>query len=322
MGERQFLKIIDSWNALKSSGSDNLILALGNFDGVHRGHQALINKAVEWARRVGCKAGVFTFYPHPQEILSPEDHPLLLLPIEDRIKKFKDLSVDVSLVLPFCLSMAGKSPEGFVEQVLVKELGVKGIVIGYNYSFGKGGKGSPELLKELGKKLGFEVEIIQPVRIENHIVSSTLIRRLLSMGKVSEAAQYLGYYPFVRGVVEHGAKRGRTIGFPTANLRLPVKSVVPALGVYAAQVEIKGRLYGGVVNIGYRPTVNSDQNIANLEVNIFQFEEDIYGQEIKVELIECLRGEERFNSLEELKGQINKDVFRAREILVGLSGSK
>ncbi|MDI6709366.1 MAG: bifunctional riboflavin kinase/FAD synthetase [Thermoanaerobacterales bacterium] len=293
----------------------HLMLGLGNFDGVHAGHQALIRALVQRCRVTGSVPGIFTFHPHPVAVLRPKDAPLLLLSPGTKQELMSRMGIDVFLSIPFDLEFARMQPEEFVRLVLVDELGVDGVFVGYNYTFGHRGAGDPPLLESLGMVMGFEVCVIPPVTIEGQVVSSTLIRRLLSEGKVRQAARYLGYEPFIEGTVVGGDQRGRgLLGFPTANIEMPAGLVVPPDGVYAVRVLIGGETFLGVANIGLRPTFKGQNKTRNIEVHVFDFAGDLYGESIRVLFRDRLRGERKFASPEELSRQIEADIMRARAV--------
>lgn len=292
----------------------HLMLGLGNFDGVHAGHQALIRALVERCRVTGSVPGIFTFHPHPVAVLRPKDAPSLLLSPSAKQELMARMGVGVFLSIPFDLEFARMQPGEFVRRVLVDELGVDGVFVGYNYTFGHRGAGDPRLLERLGRMMGLEVHVIPPVTIGGQVVSSTLIRRLLSEGEVREAARYLGYEPFVEGTVVGGDKRGRGLGFPTANIELPEGLVVPPDGVYAVRVLIAGETFLGVANIGFRPTFKGQNATRNMEVHVFDFTGDLYGESIRVLFRDRLRGERKFASPEELARQIEADIMRARAV--------
>ena len=297
------------WRGIKDKHK-KIVVGLGNFDGLHIGHQKLISDLVALAKKVGGTPAVFTFHPHPLTILNPEKSPPLLLSQEAKQKLFAKLGVKVLLQIPFNLDFAGLSPEDFVKSVLHEELGACGVVIGYNYTFGQYGRGTPALLEELSAIYGFELRVIPPIALEGQPVSSTLIRGLLASGEVTEAAKYLGYYPFVEGEVVTGEQRGRNLGFPTANLDIDKILLVPANGVYLAKVHIEGESYFGVANIGIKPTFSN--NNRNIEVHLLDFYKDLYGIKIKVSFTRRLRKEKKFASPSELVKQIERDVLEAR----------
>ncbi|MDD4237194.1 MAG: bifunctional riboflavin kinase/FAD synthetase [Desulfotomaculaceae bacterium] len=298
------------WRGIKEK-HNNIVVALGNFDGLHIGHQKLISDLVALAKKVGGTPAVFTFHPHPLTVLKPEKSPPLLLSQEAKQKFFAKLGVEVLLQIPFDLDFSGISPEDFIKTVLHEEVGACGVIIGYNYTFGRYGRGTPALLEELSAVYGFELRVIPPIQIEGQPVSSTLIRGLLASGEVTAAAKYLGYYPFVEGEVVTGEQRGRNIlGFPTANLNIDQTLLVPANGVYLAKVHIDGESYFGVANIGVKPTFNT--NSRNIEVHLLDFYKELYGIQIKVSFTKRLRKEKKFETPSELVKQIERDVLEAR----------
>jgi riboflavin kinase/FMN adenylyltransferase len=303
------MQIYSQWQDLKYKHK-NLVIGLGNFDGVHIGHQKLILELVNLAKEVKGTPAVFTFHPHPLAVLTPENCPPQLLSQKSKQKLFAKLGVQVLLQVPFDLKLAGLSPEHFVKSILIKELNVRGLVVGYNYTFGHRGRGTPALLEELSSGYGYQLKVIPPVMVEGQAVSSTLIRTLLIKGEVSQAAKYLGYYPFTEGLVVTGEKRGRTLGFPTANLELDHNILVPANGVYSAKVYLERDTYFGVANIGVKPTFHGDRR--NIEVHLLDFCQDLYGQKIKISFTCRLRGEKRFATPSDLIKQIERDIHKVR----------
>jgi riboflavin kinase/FMN adenylyltransferase len=303
------MQIYSQWQDLKYKHK-NLVIGLGNFDGVHIGHQKLILELVNLAKEVKGTPAVFTFHPHPLAVLTPENCPPQLLSQKSKQKLFAKLGVQVLLQVPFDLKLAGLSPEHFVKSILIKELNVRGLVVGYNYTFGHRGRGTPALLEELSSGYGYQLKVIPPVMVEGQAVSSTLIRTLLIKGEVSQAAKYLGYYPFTEGLVVTGEKRGRTLGFPTANLELDHNILVPANGVYSAKVYLERDTYFGVANIGVKPTFHGDRR--NIEVHLLDFCQDLYGQKIKISFTSRLRGEKRFATPSDLVKQIERDIHKVR----------
>ncbi len=303
--------IYRDWVGLKDKFKD-IIVGLGNFDGIHFGHQRLIGDLVAKARAVGGTPAVFTFVPHPLAVLNPQGAPPLILPPDVKRDMFATLGVEVLLWIPFSPEFARLSPEDFIKQVLHEQLAVRAVLVGYNYTFGYKGQGTPELLKEYGEKLGFDVEVLQPVSIEGQPVSSTLIRSLLADGEISEARKYLGYSPVTEGTVVYGERRGNTLGFPTANIDVDHNLLVPANGVYSVKVDVDGHNWGGVANIGVKPTFHNNSFVRNIEVHLLDFSGDLYGKVIKVYFIRRLRNEKKFNTVGELIEQIQKDIYEAR----------
>lgn len=297
------------WHGLKGK-HNKLVVGLGNFDGVHIGHQKLIFELVALAKEVEGTPAVFTFHPHPLAVLNPENGPPLLLSQESKQKFIARLGVDILLLVPFDVIFASLSPEDFIKTVLHEELGARGVVVGYNYTFGHRGLGTPALLEEMSSRYGYQVRVVPPVMVEGQAVSSTLIRGLLMKGEVAEAASFLGYYPFMEGQVVAGEKRGSTLGFPTANLDIDQTLLVPANGVYSAKVHIDGETYFGVANIGVKPTFQG--KIRNIEVHLLDFYQDLYGKNIKVSFTRRLREEKRFKTSSDLVEQIERDILEAR----------
>ncbi|MGO0122983.1 bifunctional riboflavin kinase/FAD synthetase [Desulfothermobacter acidiphilus] len=289
-------------------------VGLGNFDGVHLGHRCLLQRLVQWAAERKGVPAVLTFEPHPAAVLNPEKAPPLLLSGELKRRFLAELGVQVLFVLPFTPQFASLAPEAFVREVLVGEMGVEAVFVGYNHTFGRGGKGNPELLASLGKQLGFAVEIIPQVVVNGRPVSSTLVRELLLRGEVEEARHYLGYYPTYAGKVVPGDKRGRSLGYPTANLELKEPVLLPACGVYLVQVQVLGEDRYGLANVGVVPTFGA-RNTPRVEVFLFRMDRDLYGCEMEVRFLRRIREERRFASPAELINQIQQDVAQAQEII-------
>ena len=284
-------------------------VAIGNFDGVHLGHQALLKHA----KTLGTLLGVLVFEPHPQEFFRPTGERFRLPPFRAKARLLERFGVDVLYALHFDAAFAALSADDFVTKVLTQGLGAKHIVVGQDFQFGKGRAGNIDLLKQRGPQSGFTVSTFDLIGAGSEAkISSTRIREALREGKPEIAAKLLGHAWTVEGRVEQGDKRGRTIGFPTANVSLE-GYLEPALGVYAVRVEIAGQTYNGVANFGRRPTF--DKKDVLLEVHIFDFAGDIYGQQIVVAFESYLRPEMRFPSLDALKAQIAKDGERARAVL-------
>ncbi|SHI43869.1 bifunctional riboflavin kinase/FAD synthetase [Desulfofundulus thermosubterraneus] len=305
------MKVYETWEGMRNQYA-NLMVGLGNFDGVHLGHRQLICKMVTAARERKATPAVFTFHPHPLAVLDPEHAPPLLLTPHAKEKIMCRLGVEVLLRVPFTAEFARIGPREFIEEVLFRGLGVKTVFVGYNYTFGYRGEGTPELLKEYSRKYGFEVHVVPPVTVDGQVVSSTLIRSLLLAGEVTKAARFMGYYPFVEGQVVTGDRRGSTLGFPTANLNPEEGLLIPANGVYSVEVEVDGDRFLGVANIGTKPTFNAKNVRPNIEVHLLDFQGDLYGRWILVRFRRRLREERRFASVAELVAQIQKDIHQAR----------
>ena len=284
-------------------------VAIGNFDGVHRGHQALIAHT----KALGDKLGILVFEPHPQEFFKPGGERFRLTPFRAKARLLEQFGADVLYALHFDGAMAALTAEDFIAKVLVDGLGVRHVVVGQDFQFGKGRGGNVDLLKARGKERGFAVSIFDPVgTADDPKISSTRIREALRDGKPDFAAHLLGHWWTVEGRVQPGDQRGRTIGFPTANVSLE-GYLEPALGVYAVRVEVGGKSYDGVANFGRRPTF--DKKDVLLEVHIFDFKGDIYGQQIVVSFVAYLRPEMKFAGLDALKAQIAADGQTARRLL-------
>ncbi len=294
-----------------------LVLAIGNFDGVHRGHQSVIRQAQKEAGDRNVPAGVLTFEPHSREFFAPDAPPFRLSNLETKAAHLNWLNVDVMAALKFDLEFSQKTAEEFVKDVLVDGFGVSHVVVGYDFIFGHKRQGTTVILTELGKKYGFGVTVVEPVGEETVIFSSTAIRDCLAKGDPEKGAKLLGHWWEVEGRVVEGDKRGRTIGFPTANV--PITHYHhPKLGVYAVRVglhEDDGTTHwvDGVANYGNRPTFDKKDVI--LEVHLLEFSEDLYSRKIRVAFVDFIREEKKFSGIEELEAQITKDVQTARVIL-------
>jgi len=300
---------------------------MGNFDGLHQGHAALIGEARERAEAAGLPSAVLTFEPHPRSVFMPEGEPFRLTPFRVKEREIARLGVDLLFVQHFDPGFAQKSAESFVEEVLVGAVGVTHLVVGHDSTFGNRRRGTPEMLREAGARYGFGVSVVEPVRGPDAAVySSTHIRELLRAGRPREAGAQLGRFWEIDGRVMVGDRRGRTIGFPTANLGLG-EYLRPAFGVYAVRVSgdgpddpFAGRTIDGVANIGLRPTVGTPE--PRLEANLFDFDGDIYGRHLRVSLVEFIRPERKFSGLDALKAQISEDAARARAILAAVARSE
>lgn len=300
-------------------GLRGAVYALGNFDGVHLGHQQVIGKAAEIANEMGAPLGVLVFEPHPQQFFFPDRPFFRLTPFRAKARLLEGMGVDILAALPFDQAMSQKLAPEFVLDVLVNGLHAVHVVAGYDFRFGKGRGGDAAALSYMGGMEGYGVSIVEEVQSGGVTYSSTRIRELLANGDPRGAAALLGHWWTVETHIQQGDRRGRTIGFPTANLSLE-EHVLPALGVYAVKVEIedgphKG-VYDGVANVGRRPTF--DKQDVLLEAHIFDFEGDIYGIHAAVSFIEYLRPERKFDGLDSLKAQIAKDSVRARDVLAAL----
>jgi riboflavin kinase/FMN adenylyltransferase len=289
------------------------IIALGNFDGYHRGHQAVVRRAVEMARERGCPAIVATFDPHPMRLFRPDAPFFRLTTLDQREKLFAEAGADAMLVFHFTPELAGYAPEEFIA-LLVNELGALGVVTGDDFTFGKGRGGNVALLRDAGSAVGLLAESVSPVRDESgQIISSTRVRDALIAGDCETATRLLTRPFAIEGSVIHGDKRGRTIGFPTANMEMG-HFLRPAYGIYAVRVRMPdGQIIGGAANLGIRPTFNPPREL--LETYLFDYSGSLYDQTLEVALIQRLRGERKFESLDALVEQMSKDVAQSRSIL-------
>jgi riboflavin kinase/FMN adenylyltransferase len=292
-------------------------VAIGNFDGVHRGHQAVIGTAGRLAREAGLPHAVLTFEPHPRSVFRPDDPPFRLTPFPMKARLIETLGVDLLFALPFDRSFAAKTAETFVEEVLVDGLGVAHVVAGYDFVFGNKRRGTPTLLGEMGRSLGFGVTIMDPVEESaGDIYSATGIREKLLRGEPREAARRLGRFWEVEGPVATGDKLGRVLGFPTANIALG-DHLRPATGIYAVRAAVveagEAAWRDAVASFGWRPTVGGTD--LRFEVHLLDFEGDLYGRTLRVQLVEYLRPEAKFDGLDRLKEQIAADAAQARAVL-------
>ncbi len=309
------MRVINDLAELEQAGLRHVVAALGNFDGVHLGHRELIKAAVTRAEQSGGLSAVVTFVPHPMKVLAPEKFPKLLTTLPQRLRHFEALGVDVAILLPFTLELAMLSPAEFVRRILREKLDTVHVYVGFNYSFGSGAKGGPDELVGLGEEMGFGVSVIEPRRVDDVIVSSTLIRGALERGDIDEAEKFLGYWPSVPGMVVQGDRRGRTIGYPTANVEPPEDLLIPARGVYAAWVSVsKDSLYPAMVNIGAKPTFKAWSEDV-IEAHIFDFDRDIYGQTVEVFFRRHLRDERKFANVGDLLRQLKNDQITSYNIL-------
>jgi len=288
-------------------------LAIGNFDGVHLGHQQLIARAREAAARQGGEAVALTFDPHPAAILAPERAPRLLTTTARKLELLAAAGADAAVVEPFDGEFAALSPRAFAAQVLAGGLGARHVVVGYDFRFGSGRAGSTDTLCELGGELGFSVDVVNPVSVAGVVASSSRIRALVEEGDLAGARALLGRHPEVDGEVVRGAGRGRGIGIPTANLA-PDTEVLPPLGIYAVWVELAGERRPAAASVGTNPTFD-DSGRLSLEVHVLDFDRDLYGQRMRVAFVEHLRGELRFPGAAELVEQIRRDIADTRRIL-------
>jgi riboflavin kinase/FMN adenylyltransferase len=305
------MQVIFNLNEIKNPLTSP-VLTIGNFDGVHKGHLALFDKAKERAKALGGQSVVMTFEPHPLKIMRPANGPRLITHTGQKLELIEKAGIDVIICVSFDRDFAAIPARDFVSSILVKKIGVKEIVVGYDYTFGHNREGDTNLLRELGNDSGFVVHLVGPVEIDHTLVSSTSIRRLVQEGRVAEAKMLLGRDFEVQGTIVKGRSRGgRLLGFPTANLN-PHGELLPKKGVYAVRLLIDDALYNGVTNVGVNPTFG-DTGLT-VETHVLDYSGDLLGKTIKVLFIKRLRDEKAFKSLEELSAQIAQDIAQAREV--------
>lgn len=284
-------------------------LALGVFDGVHIGHQKVIKQAVDHAGQLGVTSAIVTFSRHPRYITTGI-MPGVITPLEERLKLFEALGVDAVVVIDFNEELAKMTAEDYLEKILLGCMNAKSLSVGYNHKFGSDGKGTGDFLKQSCEENNIKINIMSPVKIDNHVVSSSVIRGFIVAGDVASAHQFLGRPFKVKGEVVEGQHLGRQLGFPTANLLVDDELIFPLRGVYKGTVSVDGKIYRSVINVGRRPTIGDLQKDL-IEAHILDFDKDIYGEIIEVAFLERIRDEKKFESLDELKKQITKDCRQA-----------
>ena len=288
------------------------VVTIGNFDGVHLGHREIFRKLKREAAEIGGVSVVVTFDPHPLKVLPTQRSVTLINTVEEKITLIEASGVDYLVIIPFNMEFAAIAAEEFVRNVLIARFGMKRLVIGHDYAFGRNREGNVSLLRRLGTELSFVVEELAPITDGRVVYSSSLVRRMILAGEVADVVHFLGRNFSVAGRVVHGEKRGKLLGFPTANIATD-KELIPADGVYAVKVRIADTLYDGACNIGDNPTFHGGKR--TVEVFIFDFTGELYGEEVRVYFFERLRGEEKFASIEELVEAIDRDVALCRRIL-------
>lgn len=289
------------------------VLAIGEFDGIHLGHQEVIRRALQTAQRMQIPASIMTFHPHPKEVLGQQKYTQLLTPSKQKEHVLSEMGLDNSYLIAFDSDFMKVTPEEFVENMLIP-MNVNTVIVGFDFTFGFRGAGTPDTLCELAAGR-FAVEVIRPFQLNGCKVSSTLVRECLQNAQLEEANRLLGRPYTITGTVVTGDGRGRTIGFPTANIEMSESFVIPALGVYAVKVTVDGEVYNAVMNVGKKPTFVEDLEKPTLEAHLFDFSRSIYGSAVSVEFITFLRPERKFGSVDELVTQIRTDADKARTIL-------
>lgn len=290
-------------------------VAFGNFDGLHLGHQQVIQQAVKIAKEEQLQAGVMTFYPHPKEVLGKVQNATYLTPLPDKLKQIEELGVDFAMIIKFTPAFASLTPQEFIERYIVG-LHIKQVITGFDFCFGHRGQGTTTHLQQWSADhQDFHVHVLSSIDKENQKVSSSRIRQLVNKGEMEEILPLLHHYYQIKGRVIHGDKRGRTIGFPTANVSLKESYVLPKQGVYAVLIKWKEQIYPGVLNLGLKPTFHSNLPSPTLEVHLFDFDQDLYDEEITIQFVSFIREEQRFDSIDQLKYQIEQDIKDAKKKL-------
>jgi riboflavin kinase/FMN adenylyltransferase len=300
---------IEEWASL-SGDARRTTVTVGNFDGLHLGHQKILQSVRERARATGQRAAVITFDPHPMRVLRPDRAPLMIQTLSQRLASFEQMGLDAALVLRFDRALSLVSPEEFIERILVGGLRAGAILVGANFRFGHRGAGDVRLLGEFGMRDGFDVEVVPPVEVDGQIVSSTAIRGAVANGDVAAAIPLLGRAFSLTGEIRAGAGRGRTILFPTLNLA-PEQELLPKLGVYATESAVSGKLYSSVTNVGTRPTLNGTG--VTVESHLFEFSKNLTGGPMEVRFHARIRDERKFSGPDALRAQIARDIEAARK---------
>ncbi|MFH1524889.1 MAG: bifunctional riboflavin kinase/FAD synthetase [Chloroflexota bacterium] len=305
---------MQTFPSIENINLQNSWLTIGIFDGVHRGHQEILRQLVSGAHEEGSPAVILTFSPHPAVVFGKKSDFKCLTTLDERIELLEAFDVDAVIIQTFDRTLANQTAEEFMGRVS-RTLGLCSLFVGYDAALGRGREGDAARLTEIGKKLGYTVQVIPPLKDKAGVLSSTRIRAAVAAGDVSAAASDLGRYFFVTGPIVHGNGRGRTINIPTANIQIPMGKLIPANGIYATWARVGGKKYPAATSIGIRPTFTPEESVSHVEAHLLDFHQDIYGQEIKLEFVEYLRPEEKFPSVEDLLEQIHADIGRTRNIL-------
>lgn len=317
MSECLVLRSPSEWALRYGSSGRRAVISVGNFDGLHLGHQKILRQVIEFARSQQSIAGVITFDPHPLKVLRPGQAPPLVETLSQRIERFSAMGLEAALVLRFDRALAALSPEEFVRGVLVEELKTEAVLVGQNFRFGHRQQGNVDTLTELGRRFDFSVHIVEPVAIDGEYVSSTAVRNAVTEGRVAHAARLLGRPFALTGEIVKGAGRGSTVLFPTLNLA-PEQELLPKVGVYVTETRVEGRLYRSATNVGFRPTF--DGTLLGVESHLFDFSHELTKGRLEVRFWERLRDEKKFSGPAELRTQIavdlreTRDYFRRRDL--------
>ena len=304
-------------HSLNNFNARSPVVTIGTFDGLHKGHQIILERINKLARENDGESVVFTFYPHPRVVTTPNESSLRLLTTkEEKTELFRKYGIDHLIIYPFDKDFAALSYAEFVEEILVNKIGTECLVVGYDHKFGKNREGGFEYLKQCADKFNFRIEKMDALTTEGDNISSTKIRAALQEGDIKKANRYFGHEFSLHGTVVEGKQLGRKMGFPTANIEASDKyKIIPGYGVYAVRVEVDGNIYNGMLNIGTRPTFNKNADNRSIEVNIFDFSADIYGKNITLFFVDKIRDEKKFPGIESLVEQLKKDRETAIKIL-------
>lgn len=312
------MRILDDFDALQHMACASPVLALGNFDGVHLGHQAIFRQVRSRAQAIQGTGMVFTFEPHPLRVVRPEQAPPLLTTFEQKMRLIAAEGIEVGLRVPFTDVFAKQQPNEFIQDILCHRIAVRELVVGYDFRFGHQRAGTVDLLQEAAATHGYQVTVVSAISVAGLTVSSSNIRQLVQQGAVEDASRLLGRFYAIEGPVIEGFRRGKTIGFPTANVR-SINEIVPQTGVYAVRVTWREQQHNGVANVGYNPTFGNEA--LSVEAHLFDFQADLYGETIQVEFVRKIRDERKFASVDELTAQIGQDAEQARTIHTKLASS-
>ncbi len=314
--EKAKVRVYKDIKEIAAEKIDNPVVTIGTFDGVHAGHQKVINELVRAARSINGESVVITFDPHPRTVVQPGYDLRLIISMDEKIRLLEKLNVDHFVIIHFTKTFAQTSSHDFLLDYIIRPIHPKKIIIGYDHHFGKGREGEVNFLKEMSEKYAFEVDQVGMKDVKDVAVSSSKIREAIRRGNMKQARDFLGYYYTLSGIVVKGNQIGRKLGFPTANLKLDdPRKIIPQYGVYATLIEWNGRYYKGMSNIGIRPTL--DEHQLTVEVNIFDFDRDIYGEHIILHFLEYTREEKKFRDLDLLRRRLIIDQIKVRKILDG-----
>lgn len=305
------------YRSLSGVKLDRVWMTIGSFDGVHRGHQEIVRRVVTGATHSSVPSVVMTFYPHPAVVLGKRREPLLLTPLDVRAELLGQMGVDYVITYPFTIETSRCPAEEFINH-LYEHLGMQHLIVGEDFALGRGRKGNAARLEELGRELGFSLEVVPPVRNGDIVISSSQVRERLFDGDVDQAGRLLGRPYRISGKVVHGDARGKLLGIPTANLDIPPEQAIPKTGVYACMAGVGGERFGAVANIGYRPTFDTGIPALRVEAHLLDYDSDMYGEVLSLDFVERLRDEMRFSSVQALIEQIQSDITRAMKILNAL----